>query len=296
MHDFSLYDTDTALTAQELLAHRSRAGAPRTEPLVSACSTPLSEVGGLRLHVLGSGSQGNCAVIESTQGAVLVDCGFSKKETFQRLEALGIARSSIKAILITHEHSDHIKGVGVVSRGLCIPVYATYETASYHPLAREVSALPIHVRDRFEVAGITITTFPTSHDARQPIGMRFEADHDAIGYLTDTGTVSPEAKELLYDTRILALESNHNETMLQKGPYPYRLKQRIASDLGHLSNDQAASVAGELQSRRLETIVGMHLSETNNTTDKAEAALRQHYQDGSVLIAAARQNLPRTFV
>lgn len=292
--DFSLYDEDTALTAEQILAARARDKGPTPDPAPHVLP-PLQETGGLRFHVLGSGSKGNSCVIEGPEGALLIDCGFSKKETFARLETLGIPKSSLRAILLTHEHSDHTRGLGVLVRGLHIPVYTTYGTAQAPSVSREVACVPLHSRDQVTIAGIKVTTFPTSHDAREPIAFRFEADRDAVGYLTDCGTLSPESLELLCDTRILALESNHDPHLLQTGPYPYDLKVRIASDRGHLSNIQARDALATLVTSRLQTLVGMHLSETNNEPSLSVNTLVPGLSREGIGVFAARQNRPRSF-
>lgn len=219
----------------------------------------------LHLAVLGSGSKGNCAVISGPDGAIMVDAGFSKRETLRRLATCGIDPASIKALLVTHEHSDHIKGLGVVSRGLGLPVYASLGTADVASVRKQVPDL-VAMRDDDELvlAGIRVKAFPTSHDAADPVGFRFDCAGDAIGYATDTGYLTGEAAEALADVRLLALEANHDPKMLASGPYPYPLKQRIASDRGHLSNEQSAEALDALLCDRLEAVVAMHLSETNN--------------------------------
>lgn len=292
---FSIYDRDITISARELLKKRAQDRGPTPDP-GKPDLPPITETGGLRLHVLGSGSKGNCAVVEGPEGSVLIDCGFSKKETFARLDSLGVARASIKGILLTHEHSDHTRGVGVLARGLHVPVYATYGTAQSPSVSREVSCVPVNSRDRFEIAGFEIVSFPTSHDAREPIGFRFEIDGDALGYLTDSGIISQEAFELLYDTRILALESNHDPKMLKEGPYPYQLKVRIASEKGHLSNVQTRDALRKLLSSRLKTVVGMHLSETNNTPRVSVKTVSEAVEPHTIELHAARQNRPHSYL
>lgn len=230
----------------------------------------------LRIHVLASGSKGNAAIIEDTQShrALVVDCGICKRDFFDRCSELGIQPDAIEAFVITHEHSDHTKGLGVVSRGLAAkgfsPVlYAGQKTAR---ASKEITALQnslniqsIKNEDSLTIAGIKVQVFATSHDAAESFGFRFEANGDAIGYATDTGYISTEAFEALQDCRVLALESNHDTRMLETGPYPYVLKQRVASDKGHLSNAQAAEALEKLLNNKLEQVLAMHISENNNT-------------------------------
>ena len=285
------------MTAEQILAARAadaRRGF-RLDPTPPP-PPPITEVGGLRIHVLGSGSKGNALVIESATTALIVDAGFSRKATLERLAAVGVPGEKIAGILITHEHSDHTRGIGVLSRYLKVPIYTSDGTAESRSVSREVSAYRIHNRDRFTVGDIGISSFPTVHDARDPIGFRFEADGDAVASITDTGILTNEIRELITDVRILALESNHDETMLRTGPYPLYLKERIASDVGHLSNLQARDELGSIACARLETVVGMHLSETNNRPATSEATLRTSLEICGLGfgIVAARQNLPIT--
>lgn len=230
----------------------------------------------LELVVLASGSTGNAAIVRdaATGRALLVDCGICKREFFARCDAVGVDPLTIEATLVTHAHTDHTSGLGVVLRGLhkkgCTPpLYA-------HPLVRaqskpiaEVECLvqqhEIAHGKPFEVAGITVTPFPTSHDAAGSTCFRFEAGGDAIGYVTDTGIVTPQAHDSLQQVRILAIESNHDVTMLKEGPYPYPLKQRILGSGGHLSNAQCCEEVVALLHPGLEHVVAMHVSQHNNT-------------------------------
>lgn len=234
--------------------------------------TRLKE-GCLRFHVLGSGSQGNSCVVEGDKGCILIDAGFSKKELFYRLEQARVSKTRIKGIILTHEHKDHSLGIGVVSRGLKVPVYATDGTRLCPHISKELSCIPIHKRDYFEIAGIRIASFPVSHDAQDTIGLRFSTSSDSLAYLTDCGQYNAETQELLSGVRILALESNHDSHMLEQGPYPYHLKRRIASSKGHLSNKQAQELLEKLVHYRLEQVVAMHVSQSNNDPKKIYEAL-----------------------
>ncbi len=262
--------TEMTLTRAQTLARRAADAGPRPED-----SQPQrvehsgAQPALLHLTVLGSGSKGNCAIVDGPRGAIMVDAGFSKRETLRRMHQVGFDPTRIKAIVVTHEHSDHIGGLGVMARGLGVPVYASCGTAAYPRFSKlSPDTITLHSRDVVTLVGIDVTTFPTSHDASDPIGMRFsyrgDEGADAIGYVTDTGILSQEGIEVLTDVRVLAIESNHDPDMLRYGPYPHSLKVRIAGDHGHLSNDQGAAALDALLCNRLETVVGMHLSETNN--------------------------------
>lgn len=246
----------------------------------------------LKLHVLASGSKGNAAVVEnaSTGSGVLIDCGICKRDFFARCDEAGFDPARIETVVVTHEHSDHVKGLGVVLRGLaklgCAPaVYANAAcVASSAALQKIADAAPLADKRAIEVAGIRITPFATSHDAAASFGFRIEdeADGDALGFLTDSGRAPASAHEALRGVRILALESNHDPTLLENGPYPFPIKQRIASDLGHLSNAQAAeelaALVGESRAaglREPEVVVAMHISETNNDYHLPKRALEE---------------------
>ena len=259
--------------------------------------------GGFRLHVLASGSKGNAAVVEAGGHAVLVDCGITKKAFFERCETVGFDPARIEGIIVTHEHSDHTKGLGVVLRGLAKQgirpsVFCTRGTfGSSRELLKLQDAFDIRmVADTadLELGGIHVQLFPTSHDAAQPVGMAFEVaageGFDTLGYLTDSGVLPDAAVGLFSHARILALEANHDPKMLAEGPYPYVLKQRIASDAGHLSNLQSADALERIAPSNLQAICGMHLSETNNLHRLARQALGN--VGGSFAVAAAWQDMP----
>ena len=230
----------------------------------------------LELIVLASGSSGNAAIVRDAEAkrALLVDCGICKREFFARCDSADVDPLEIEAVLVTHAHTDHTSGLGVVLRGLaklgCTPTLYTHpETRQTSKPIAEVESL-VEQRDiahgaPFEAAGITIMPFPTSHDANGSTCFRFEVEGDAIGYVTDTGFVTPEAHANLQDARILAIESNHDVTMLKEGPYPYPLQQRILGVGGHLSNVQCCEEIATLLHPGLEHVIAMHISENNNT-------------------------------
>ena len=238
---------------------------------------------------------------------VVIDIGIFKRDFLQRMLEAGLKTQAIQGLLLTHDHSDHVKGVGVILRGLAkegIVPRVFVESAVYErvpKLAEDLKKLNASVQfigahELQRVAGLTITPFRTSHDAISSLGFAIEdeSDGDKLGYITDTGIVTPEAKETLRGVRLLALESNHDERMLRQGPYPAALKARIASDQGHLSNDQAAA---ELKRQLndpdccLETVVAMHISQENNSYRLPRESLERVVALGqkSVTIAVAYQ-------
>lgn len=237
---------------------------------------------GLCAAFLGSGSSGNCTVVRGPAGAVVVDNGFSARETLRRFALAGGCAEEIVAILVSHEHSDHVSGIGVLARKLRVPVYASAGTCGRAGLEREtVDVHRLRAGDSLSLAGLRVTPFRASHDAVEPVGFRFDADGrggGSLGLLTDTGVVTTEAFECLDGVCALALESNHDEQMLIRGPYPQFLKRRILSERGHLSNDAAAAALDMLLSDRLEAVFAMHISRTNNEPDRARTGLEAALQ------------------
>lgn len=247
----------------------------------------------LALHVLASGSKGNAAVVEdhATGDALLIDCGLTAKAFLSRCEEVGFEPSRLQAVVVTHDHGDHTSGLGVVLRALGrqmrraggeptpLPVYGLPAVCANSRALVELAEKGegdlrcMACGERLEVGSLGLQAFVTSHDASASCGFRIEsADGDALGYLTDSGTVTREAASALRGVRLLALESNHDAAMLRDGSYPYQLKQRVASDCGHLSNEQAAEALVELAGPRLQAVCAMHLSQENNRPSLAEQA------------------------
>lgn len=251
--------------------------------------------GVFKLHILASGSKGNAAIVEETANGqcILIDCGISKRDFLARCDEVSVNPANISDVLITHEHTDHTKGLGVVTRGLekmgvAFTMRTSMKIRNASPdiadalKSENVNFCAIDTdqsNDTQRLLDVEVKAFQTSHDAVQSFGFRFESmlSSDTLAYLTDTGVVTDEAKQALQFARIVALESNHDIDMLMNGPYPYTLKKRISSERGHLSNDQAACALDELLSslggHALEHLVAMHISQENNTYDKPLAHL-----------------------
>jgi phosphoribosyl 1,2-cyclic phosphodiesterase len=232
----------------------------------------------MRCTILASGSKGNCVVIEGGTGSLLIDAGLSAKECLVRMERAGIDAGRISALLVTHEHTDHIRGVDVLARKLEIPVHATEGTLADFLHFRRTSAKPLahhtcHDHEQFTVGDFTIEPFSTSHDAKEPCGYIIREGDLCLGYCTDTGIVTPRMHELLRHCDGIVLESNHCPDMLQNGPYPESLKRRIRSKRGHLSNPAAAACLRDF-GRDVPLVILAHLSETNNTAEKALGSAR----------------------
>jgi phosphoribosyl 1,2-cyclic phosphodiesterase len=233
----------------------------------------------MRCTMLASGSKGNCVVIEGGTGSLLVDAGLSAKECLLRMEMAGIDAGRIDALLVTHEHQDHTRGVDVLARKLEIPVYATEGTLADFLHFRRTSKKPLvhHTcrdNERFIINDFVIVPFSTSHDANEPCGFIVSEGGTRVGYCTDTGIITPHMHDLLRHCDGIVLESNHCPDMLRNGPYPESLKRRIRSKRGHLSNAAAAACLQDF-GRDVPLLILAHLSETNNTPEKAMASARE---------------------
>ena len=261
-------------------AIRPRVGGVRYNRAMSPAHTDTpgsagAHISPLRVTVLGSGSSGNCTAVSSGADTLLIDAGFSAKEIMRRLCAAGIDSEHVRAIVLTHEHTDHVAGVRVLARRLGVPVLATPGTIRAASLQSFVSdARTLSPGDTVSVGCLEIAAFSTSHDAAEPMGVTVGTpDGEVFGLATDTGVLGEEAFEALAGCTLLAIETNHDERLLQDGPYPWFLKQRILSARGHLSNDAAAHALERLAHDRVRAIIGMHASRTNNTAALAAESL-----------------------
>lgn len=231
----------------------------------------------MKVSLLASGSKGNALYIEGDDGALLIDAGFSARELLGRLEKAGGRPDSIQAILVTHEHVDHIRGVDVLARRLQVPVVATAGTLSEFLENRRSTSRTLETRKcipgtEMDLGQFSFTPFRTLHDACEPCGFIVSDGNTSFGCCTDTGSVSEYMLSNLRRCDALALESNHCPQMLAAGPYPPFLKRRIRdAKRGHLSNEAAAACLGAL-AENLDTVILAHLSEVNNTPEKARAS------------------------
>ncbi|MFC1845038.1 MBL fold metallo-hydrolase [Thermodesulfobacteriota bacterium] len=228
----------------------------------------------MKFCVLGSGSKGNATYLESEGTRILIDAGMSGIELQRRLLSIGVELSEIDAILVTHEHNDHVHGVGVLSRRSQIPVYAN--PATFSAASRTVRKLfsynEFETGVSFQIRNLEVRPFAVSHDAQDPVGFRISDNSISFGYCTDTGKVSQLIRHRLSACKGLVLESNHDIAMLQNGSYPPYLKQRIRSSQGHLDNEEASLFLKELLHEKLQHVVLAHLSEENNDPQIAYSA------------------------
>jgi len=228
----------------------------------------------VRFTSLGSGSSGNGLVVESGRTRVMMDCGFTLAGTRERLERAGLAPSAITAIVVTHEHDDHLGGVARYAKRYAIPVYLTRGTAQWLP--EDFPAVLVRYIDShtpFAVGDLCIEPFPVPHDAREPVQYAFTDGAVRLGVLTDLGTPTSHVQAKLSGCHALVVECNHDLDMLMNGAYPPGLKQRIAGRFGHLDNAAARHLVASLERAHLRHLVAAHLSQQNNTPALARAAL-----------------------
>lgn len=215
--------------------------------------------------MLGSGSSGNCTFLATDQVKILVDTGFSHRETLRRLASIGEKPDSIQAILITHEHSDHISGLGRFAKQYRIPVYVSSLTRSAFPPQTELPAVEtIQAGKPFQIADLTVEPFTIPHDAVDPIAFRLSSDGIRIALVTDLGYLPENVKDYLRGCHCLIVESNHDLEMLRNGPYPWYVKQRVMARTGHLSNSALAEFLRRDFDGQAQLLVLAHLSQQNN--------------------------------
>lgn len=228
----------------------------------------------LRFASLGSGSRGNATLVQAGETRLLVDCGYSVREFEGRCRALGVAPEMIDALLVTHEHGDHLKGVGALARRYRLPVWMTHGTFRDGRCGDipDLHLFGIHT-PRFRIGEIGVLPYAVPHDAREPSQFVFEHGGRRLGLLTDAGAITPHMLAALDGVDALLLECNHDPEMLAGGSYPPSLKARIAGDYGHLSNAQAGQLLSAIDHHRLQHLVLGHLSEQNNHPELAREAM-----------------------
>ena len=229
---------------------------------------------------LGSGSKGNSTLIETDGTTILVDCGFSMRETERRLQRLSREINQVTAILVTHEHGDHVRGVASLAKKYKVPVWSSRGTAKAAKL-EELNEIGlwncIDIHQAFEINSIQVQPIPVPHDAKEPCQFIFSDGDWRIGVLTDTGSITPYIEEQYSACDAFILEANHDEKMLANGSYPPSLKQRVAGNYGHLNNGQAKDLLNAIDISKLQYLVASHISDKNNTValarDKMSEAL-----------------------
>lgn len=240
--------------------------------------------------MLGSGSRGNATLVASRNCMVMIDCGFSLAESTRRLSRLGVEPEQLDAVLVTHEHSDHISGVGKLARRYGLAVWMTRGTQRVwkDELAARAEAVSPHCG--FSIGDIEVQPFPVPHDACEPCQYVLEHQGKKLGILSDAGKITPHICAQLDGCDALLLECNHDPDMLANGPYPPALKERVAGSLGHLSNRQSAALLQRLTTTSLQQLVLTHISEKNNTPGLARAAGESGLGEGFERIVVADQD------
>jgi len=223
---------------------------------------------------LGSGSRGNATLIQAAGQQLLLDCGFSIKETQRRLQLLGSSAEQLNAILVTHEHSDHIKGVAPLARKFNIPVYMTPGTWNSRDLGRVDSLQLIENYQPFKLGDLNIVPVAVPHDAREPAQFIFELAQQRLGVLTDLGNITLHVEQQFGNCDALVLEANHDSMMLSMGPYPLSLKERVGGPWGHLNNQQSLRFLQHANLQRLRQLVIAHISEKNNCLEKVQQVFK----------------------
>jgi len=245
----------------------------------------------MKVVSLQSGSNGNCVYVASGDTSILVDAGISGVRAADRLASFGIDIRSVTAVVITHDHADHIAFAGVYRRKFALPVYVsdrTYEAAKIrHKLGRIKGLVKFHSGDSLRIGGLSILTIPTPHDAVDGVAIAVEDGRRRLGVLTDLGHVFAELPDIISSLDGVLLESNYDPEMLEKGPYPEVLRQRIRGPGGHLSNAEAAELLRS-SGRRLSWACLAHLSAENNTPEIALETHRRVLPDSLPLLTASR--------
>lgn len=243
----------------------------------------------MKFTILASGSTGNAMVVENEEVRLLVDAGLSGKKIEQLMQKRGLNCGELDGLLVTHEHSDHVKGVGVLARKYGLQVYANEKT--WQAMAKQIGEIReeqkkyIATGETIDFGSMIVDTYPLSHDAAEPIGFSFSDKDYKLSLVTDTGYVSPAIKEKVRDSDVLILEANHDIDMLRVGKYPWNVKRRILSDLGHLSNLDAGEVLPELITERTKRIYLAHLSRDHNLLELARMTVNQVVEEMGICLA-----------
>ena len=248
-----------------------------------------------------SGSSGNSLFIQTESTKVLVDCGVSCKKVEEGLKSIDVDPSSIDAVLVTHEHSDHVKGLGTFSKKFDVPIYANQETLdNMQAQTLKISNNNIHtfkVSDKFEVGDLSVFPFSISHDAANPCGFNIFKDNKKISIATDIGTMDSKTIKNLEDSIFILLESNYDPDILRCSPYPYLLKRRIAGPTGHLPNNKAGETISYLMNSGLKTAMLGHLSKENNFPELAyktvaEELVNSNKDVSKICLSVASRDIP----
>lgn len=259
----------------------------------------------MKMCSIASGSSGNCIYVADENTNILIDAGISKKRIVEGLASIGVDVDSIDGILVTHEHSDHICGLGVMSRAYDIPIYGTEETLKAVDEHKATGAInnelyrPILPDNEFCINTLTIKPFSTPHDAVNPVCYTIESEDKKVSVATDLGEYNDYIISNLENSDVVLLEANYDKNMLQVGPYPYSLKQRILGNRGHLSNENSGQLLRTILSDKLKYIILGHLSKENNYPELAYQAVKVEIQEllnDNISLAVANRDRPSQLV
>lgn len=255
---------------------------------------------GMRFTILASGSTGNAAIIDTPDAKLLIDAGLSAKRLEQLMEARQWNPKQLDGILVTHEHSDHIKGLRVLARKYELPVFANANT--WKAMEKHAEDIPDNKREIFETGGskafgsLRVESFAISHDAAEPVGYCFYHNEMKLSFATDLGYVSEKVLEKIVDSDVLILESNHDVEMLRVGHYPWNIKRRILSDVGHLSNEAAGETLSQIViAGKVRRVYLAHLSRDHNVMDLAKLTVHDVVKENGVDLKARRVKLMETY-
>jgi phosphoribosyl 1,2-cyclic phosphodiesterase len=274
------------------------AGKIKEEAFFSFATIQRRDSSIIKASVLGSGSSGNAIFLESANTKVLIDVGFNATEISKRLEIIGRSPKDLNAILITHEHIDHIRGAGAVARKYDIPIYLNPDT--YEAAETILGDLPkveyFSSGHSFALHDLIVEPFSLPHDASDPNGFNIYWDRVKVSIALDLGYVTRLVKERLQKAQLVILESNHDPEMLKIGPYPWPLKQRISSKLGHLSNQVSSTLLAEIAHSQLFGIILVHLSQVNNDPTLARITIENSLLDHTPKLMVSCQDKPTPLI
>lgn len=255
---------------------------------------------GIRFTVLASGSTGNASVIDTSEAKLLVDAGLSARKLEQLMDMRDFSPKDLDGILITHEHSDHIKGLSVLARKYELPVYANEKT--WKAMEKHAGDIPDNKRNIVETGGtltfgsLKVESFAISHDAAEPVGYCFSLGDLKLSFATDLGYVSEKVLDKIIDSDVLILESNHDVEMLRVGSYPWNIKRRILSDVGHLSNEMAGEALTKIvQAGKIRRVYLAHLSRDCNLMDLARLTVESVVEENGYSLVERKVRLMDTY-
>ena len=263
----------------------------------------------MQMMSIASGSSGNCIYVGTDDTHLIIDAGISGKKVEAGLNSIGLSMEDIDAVLVTHEHNDHIRGLGVLARRYAKPIYATPGTTrAIRQIAETTTTLgkidselfcPVEVAEDFTINDITLRPVPISHDAAEPVAYIARSGEDSVGVMTDLGTYDDRIRQEISGLDLLLIEANHDIRMLETGRYPYPLKMRIMGDRGHLSNEASGQLVGDVLHDHIKAVVLGHLSKENNLAELAYETVRSEitlgdnpYKGNDFPIYVAKRDCP----